>query len=61
MNNYSRIKNKKITIIGLGNSGLESAKLANYLGAIVFASDSSKNLSSNENAFSLMENNHIAI
>ena len=61
MTNYKDIKNKKITIIGLGSSGLESAKLSNYMGAKVFASDSSKKLSVNENAFHLMETEHIPV
>ena len=61
MNNYTNIKDKNITVIGLGNSGLGAARLANYLGAIVFASDSSENKSINDNAFSLMENEHIPV
>ena len=34
------IHDKKVTVIGLGLSGVEAAKLANHLGARVFASDS---------------------
>ena len=61
MNNYTDIKDKNITVIGLGNSGLGAARLANYLGAIVFASDSSENKSISDNAFYLMENEHIPV
>ena len=32
------IRDKRVSVIGLGLSGTEAAKLANYLGAIVFAS-----------------------
>ena len=61
MNNYTDIKDKNITVIGLGNSGLGAARLANYFGAIVFASDSSENKSISDNAFYLMENEHIPV
>ena len=33
------IKNKRITVLGLGKSGYGVAKLANHLGARVFVSD----------------------
>jgi UDP-N-acetylmuramoylalanine--D-glutamate ligase len=39
--NSINIRDKKVTIIGLGLSGVSAAKLANYLGARVFASDPS--------------------
>ena len=37
------IRDKQVTVIGLGLSGIETAKLANYLGARVFVSDSGSN------------------
>ena len=37
------IKDKKVTILGLGLSGTSAAKLANHMGAIVFGSDLSMN------------------
>ena len=39
------IRDKKITVIGLGMSGTAAAILANYLGARVFGSDRSENRS----------------
>lgn len=54
------IKDKFVSIIGLGRSGLESAKLANYLGARVFGSDSSEESFVNKNAMELMNEDHIA-
>ena len=33
------LRDKRVTVIGLGISGVEAAKLANYHGARVFASD----------------------
>ena len=35
------IKGKKISILGAGKSGLSAAKLASFLGANIFISDSS--------------------
>ena len=40
LNNISEMKNRSISIIGLGQSGVAVAQLANYLGAKVFISDS---------------------
>jgi len=54
------LKNKRVTVIGLGLSGTSSAILANYLGAIVFVSDSGANKSIHENALKLMSLHHIA-
>ena len=53
------LKNKKITVIGLGLSGTSSAILANYLGAIVFVSDSGTNELIHKNALKLMSLHHI--
>ena len=49
------IRDKNITVIGLGLSGTASAKLANHLGACVFASDSSDNYHICDNAMILLE------
>ena len=38
-NSLMNIKDKRITILGLGKSGYGAAKLANQLGARVFVSD----------------------
>ena len=54
------IKNKRITVIGLGISGTSSAILANYLGAIVFVSENKSNDSIHKNASKLMNEFHIA-
>tara|TARA_B100001250_G_scaffold227220_1_gene194996 strand:- start:2274 stop:3632 length:1359 start_codon:yes stop_codon:yes gene_type:complete len=54
------LRNKRITVIGLGLSGTSSAILANYLGAIVFVSDSGANKSIHKNALKLMSLHHIA-
>ena len=40
-NNISEMKNRSISIIGLGRSGVAIARLANYLGSKVFISDNS--------------------
>ena len=37
------LRNKAVTIIGLGESGKAAAGLANYLGARVFVSDTGSN------------------
>ena len=55
------IYNKKVTVIGLGLSGIGAAKLANHLGAKVFASDINSNIEIGTNALRLMQNQHIAI
>ena len=47
------IKNKSITILGLGKSGLAAAKLAKKMGADVFVSDSSYNDATKKNKDSL--------
>ena len=62
INNQTEINitDKYISVIGLGKSGMGSAKLANHLGARVFASDSSQSLNINQNALELMEKEHIA-
>jgi len=54
------IYNKKITVIGLGLSGMGAAKLANFLGAKVFASDKSKKDNVLYNSMELMTVHHIA-
>ena len=54
------LKNKRVTVIGLGLSGTSSAILANYLGAIVFVSDSGSHKSIHKNALKLMSLHHIA-
>ena len=59
MNQFMDINNKKIAIIGLRESGLRSAKLANYLGARVFGSDLSESIDVSNNAMKLMTENHI--
>ena len=59
MNTFMDINNKKIAIIGLGESGLRSAKLANYLGGRVFGSDLSESIEVSNNAMKLMTENHI--
>ena len=54
------IRDKKVTVIGLGLSGTESAKLANQLGARVFATDISSKTAILNNAIKLMHDFHIA-
>ena len=54
------LRNKRVSIIGLGLSGTEAAKLANYLGAIVFASDSSMDQKVCAHSMELMHDHHIA-
>ena len=54
------IRDKHITVIGLGLSGIETAKLANHLGARVFASDSGFSKSICAHATELMHSHHIA-
>ena len=51
------IRDKKITVIGLGISGTASAILADYLGARVFGSDKSENFQVSSHASYLL-NNH---
>jgi len=43
--NISEIKNRSISVIGLGQSGTAIAHLAKYLGANVFISDKSSSKS----------------
>ena len=45
------LKKTNISIIGLGDSGYWSAKLASLLGANVFVSDSKENINKNKNIF----------
>jgi len=54
------IRDKQVTVIGLGISGIETAKLANHLGARVFASDSGFNKRISAHAMDLMHSHHIA-
>ena len=54
------IRDKRITVIGLGLSGLETAKLANHLGARVFVSDSGSTKMISAHAMDLMHSHHIA-
>lgn len=54
------IRDKRISIIGLGLSGTEAAKLANHLGAIVFASDASMDKKVCAHSMELMHTHHIA-
>ena len=54
------IKDKKVTILGLGLSGTSAAKLANHMGAIVFGSDLSMNEDVLSNSWELMNIHHIA-
>ena len=54
------IKDKKVTILGLGLSGTSAAKLANHMGAIVFGSDLSMNEDVLSNSWELMNVDHIA-
>ena len=52
-NNISEMKNRSISIIGLGRSGVSIARLANYIGSETFISDKSTSNSSMENLKSL--------
>ena len=54
------IRDKKITVIGLGISGKAASILANHLGAIVFASDLNSNDEVNLNAMELIHDHHIS-
>ncbi len=54
------IRDKQVTVIGLGLSGIETAKLANHLGARVFASDSGSSKWVSAHAMDLMHFHHIA-
>ena len=62
INNKSKIniRDKKITVIGLGVSGKAAAILANHLGAIVFVSDINSTEEVISNAMELMTFHHIA-
>ena len=53
------LRDKRVTVIGLGISGVEAAKLANYHGARVFASDLSSSEMINTHAMDLMHRHHI--
>ena len=54
------LKDKRISVIGLGLSGTEAAKLANHLGARVFASDPGNGERVYSHAMDLMHSHHIA-
>ena len=54
------IRDKRVSVLGLGLSGTEAAKLANHLGAIVFASDSSAEERVCYHSMELMHSHHIA-
>ena len=54
------IRDKRISVLGLGLSGTEAAKLANHLGARVFASDSSAEERVYSHSMELMHSHHIA-
>ena len=54
------IRDKRISVIGLGLSGTEAAKLANHLGAIVFVSDSNMDEKVCAHSMELMHTYHIA-
>ena len=49
------IRDKKVTVIGMGMSGTAAAKLANHLGARVFASDPSSEYHVSDNAMILLK------
>ena len=55
------IKNKRITVLGLGKSGYGAAKLANYLGARVFVSDQGNKKTTLSNANKLLVKYNIEI
>ena len=54
------LRDKRVTVLGLGLSGTEAAKLANHLGARVFASDSSAEEKICSHSMELMQSHHIA-
>ncbi len=54
------LRDKRVSVIGLGISGTEAAKLANHLGARVFASDPSTDEMVYSHAMDLMHSHHIA-
>ena len=54
------IKNKRITVLGLGKSGYGAAKLANHLGARVFVSDQGNKKITLSNANKLLIKHNIA-
>lgn len=54
------LRDKRVAVLGLGLSGTEAAKLANHLGARVFASDSSANEKVCSHSMELMHSHHIA-
>jgi len=54
------IRDKKITVVGLGISGTQVAKLANHLGARVFGTDLNSNNEVLINSMDLMHDYHIA-
>ena len=54
------IRDKKITVIGLGIMAKQRSILANHLGAIVFASDLNSNDEVNLNAMELIHDHHIS-
>ena len=54
------IKNKRITVLGLGKSGYGAAKLANHLGARVFVSDQGNEKTTLSNANKLLVKYNIA-
>ena len=54
------IRDKRVSVLGLGLSGTEAAKLANQLGARVFASDSSAGEKICSHSMELMHSHHIA-
>ena len=54
------LRDKRVTVIGLGISGVEAAKLADYHGARVFVSDLSSGEMVNSHAMDLMHKHHIA-
>ena len=54
------IRDKKLTVLGLGLSGTASAILANHIGAKVFGSDSSAENNILSNSWELMHKYHIA-
>ena len=54
------LRDKRVAVLGLGLSGTEAAKLANHLGAKVFASDSSAEKEVCSHSMELMHSHHIA-
>ena len=52
--NISEMKNRSISVMGLGRSGTAIARLANYLGSKVFTSDDSSSKAVKENLKSLI-------